>query len=51
MIGLLQRVRQAHVRVEGEVVGAIGIGLVVLVGIERGDDKERALRLLERKDS
>jgi D-tyrosyl-tRNA(Tyr) deacylase len=48
MIGLLQRVRQAHVRAEGEVIGAIGIGLVVLVGIERGDDEGGARRLLER---
>ena len=34
---VLQRVSSAAVRVEGEVVGEIGRGLLVLVGIERGD--------------
>jgi D-tyrosyl-tRNA(Tyr) deacylase len=35
---VLQRVRSASVTVEGEVVGAIGPGLVALVGIAAGDD-------------
>ena len=48
MIGLLQRVRSAQVEVDGKTVGAIGRGLLVLVGIERGDDENRAERLLER---
>mgnify|MGYP002713125882 CR=1 FL=1 len=48
MIGLLQRVSEASVRVEGEVVGAIGPGLLVLVGVERGDGEAQAERLLER---
>lgn len=48
MIGLLQRVSQAHVDVGGETVGAIGPGLMVLVCAERGDDDARADRLLER---
>ena len=34
---ILQRVSSASVRVEGEVVGAIGRGLLLLVGMERGD--------------
>ena len=34
---LLQRVTHAEVRVDGEVVGAIGPGLVVLVGVAGGD--------------
>ncbi len=34
--------------VDGEVVGEIGPGLLVLVGVERGDDETRAERLLER---
>ena len=41
---VLQRVSAASVKVSGEVVGEIGRGLLVLVGIERGDgpDKVRA---------
>ena len=48
MIGLLQRVRNASVTVAGQSVGAIGAGLLVLVGIERGDTERSADRLLER---
>ena len=48
MIGLLQRVSQGSVSVDGEVVGAIGRGLVVLVGVKRGDEASRADRLLDR---
>ena len=48
MIGLLQRVQSARVEIEGRTAGAIGRGLLVLVGIERGDDESRAERLLER---
>ena len=48
MIGLLQRVTQARVDVAGETVGEIGRGLLVLVGVERGDEPARAARLLER---
>ncbi len=48
MIGLLQRVREARVTVAGETVGAIGAGLLVLVGVERGDTEAQVQRLLER---
>ena len=48
MIGLLQRVSQARVEVEGESIGAIGPGLMVLVCAERGDNETEADRLLER---
>jgi D-aminoacyl-tRNA deacylase len=48
MIGLLQRVSQAQVRVDDRVVGSIGAGLLVLVGVERGDSEAQADRLLER---
>ncbi|KPV39659.1 D-tyrosyl-tRNA(Tyr) deacylase [Thiohalorhabdus denitrificans] len=48
MIGLLQRVTEARVTVAGEAVGAIGPGLVVLVGVERGDGEAQVERLLER---
>jgi D-tyrosyl-tRNA(Tyr) deacylase len=48
MIGLLQRVRQARVTVDGRTVGEIDVGLLVLVGVERGDKDAQAERLLER---
>ena len=48
MIGLLQRVSQAAVKVEGELVGEINRGLMVLVGVEKGDSEAQADRLLER---
>jgi len=43
---LLQRVREARVEVEGEVIGAIGQGLLVLVCAERGDTEAQADKLL-----
>lgn len=48
MIGLLQRVSGATVTVDERVVGAIGRGLLVLIGVQRDDDPARADRLLER---
>jgi D-aminoacyl-tRNA deacylase len=48
MIGLLQRVTAAEVRVAGEIVGQIGRGLLVLVGVEKNDSEAQADRLLER---
>ena len=48
VIGLLQRVRRASVEVDGATVGAIGPGLLVLVGVQREDGEPQARRLLER---
>lgn len=48
MIGLLQRVIEASVVVQGRKVAEIGRGLLVLVGIERGDGEAEAGRLLEK---
>jgi D-tyrosyl-tRNA(Tyr) deacylase len=48
MIGLLQRVQSAAVSVAGETIAAIGPGLLVLVGVQRGDSQREARRLLER---
>lgn len=48
MIGLLQRVTEASVSVDGEVIADIGRGIVVLVGVERGDSEAEADRLLDR---
>ncbi len=45
---VIQRVARAEVRVEGEVVGRIGRGFLVLVGIERGDGEDRVLRAARR---
>lgn len=48
MRAVLQRVTRATVKVDGEVVGAIGPGLVALVGVGRGDTPERADRLAQK---
>ncbi len=48
MMGLLQRVSEAGVTVGGEEIASIGRGLLVLVGVERGDTEAQADRLLER---
>src|SRR2546423_2450677 len=48
MIALIQRVTQAEVRVGGEVAGAIGRGVLALIGVRREDTEEAAQRLLER---
>jgi D-tyrosyl-tRNA(Tyr) deacylase len=48
MIGLLQRVSEARVEVDSAVRGRIAGGLLVLVGVERGDTEAEADRLLER---
>lgn len=48
MIGLMQRVTTARVEVDGEIVGAIDAGLLVFVGVQKGDDDAGAERLLER---
>lgn len=37
MIALLQRVKQAEVQVDGQVVGSIGSGILVLLGVEAND--------------
>ncbi|WP_440106863.1 D-aminoacyl-tRNA deacylase [Acidovorax sp. BL-A-41-H1] len=46
MISVLQRVREARVDVDGQTVGAIGQGLLVLVCAERDDTEAEADRLL-----
>jgi len=48
VIGLLQRVREARVEVAGEIIADISVGLLVLVGVQRGDGTDQAKRLLER---
>jgi D-tyrosyl-tRNA(Tyr) deacylase len=48
MRAVLQRVTRASVRVEGETVGEIGPGLLVLLGVARDDAEEDARYLLEK---
>jgi len=48
MIGLLQRVTHASVNVNGKIVGAIDHGLLVLIGVEQGDDETIAEKLFHR---
>jgi D-tyrosyl-tRNA(Tyr) deacylase len=48
MIGLLQRVTQAVVTVDGDSTGEIGCGLLVFVAVHREDSEQDATRLAER---
>jgi D-tyrosyl-tRNA(Tyr) deacylase len=48
LIALIQRVSGAAVTVADRKVGSIGRGILALVGVERGDGKAQADRLLER---
>ena len=48
MIGLLQRVSAASVTVDGETIGSIGRGLLVLVAVHRDDGERDIGRLAER---
>lgn len=48
MKALLQRVSRASVTVDSESVGEIGEGLLVLLGLDRGDDRAAADRMLRK---
>jgi len=48
MIALLQRVSTANVVVDSEEIGKIDKGLLVFLGVEKGDGQEQAVRLFER---
>lgn len=48
MLALIQRVSEARVAVDGETVGAIGPGLLALVGIQPGDGSAQVARMCER---
>jgi len=48
MIALIQRALRASVAVAGETISDIGPGLLILLGVEKGDDQHKAQRLCER---
>ena len=48
MRALLQRVLRAEVRVDGQTTGAIGVGLLVLLGVGPADDEATAIALARR---
>ena len=48
MRAVVQRVKKASVSVDAEVIGAIGAGLVVLLGVEAGDTQADARYLADK---
>lgn len=48
MKAVIQRVSSADVRVDGHTVGAIGQGILVLLGVVKGDEEQDAARLAEK---
>ncbi|OGT06030.1 MAG: D-tyrosyl-tRNA(Tyr) deacylase [Gammaproteobacteria bacterium GWF2_41_13] len=48
MVVVLQRVTHASVTVDGKIIGKITHGILVLLGVERGDTESDADRMLER---
>ncbi len=48
MQALIQRVSEAKVVVDGEVIGNIGQGILVLLGVEKHDSQETADKLLHK---
>lgn len=45
---VIQRVSQAHVKVDGQIVGAINVGLMLLVGIDEDDENTDADWLVQK---
>jgi D-tyrosyl-tRNA(Tyr) deacylase len=45
---LIQRVTTASVAIDGNIAGEIDHGLLVLLGVERGDDQDKVVRMVRR---
>lgn len=48
MKGLIQRVKQASVTIDGKLYSKIDTGILVLLGVEKGDSEENADKLAEK---
>lgn len=48
MKALIQRVKRASVSISGEMYSSIGKGILVLLGVEKGDASENAQKLAEK---
>ena len=48
MIGLLQRVKRSSATIDDELYSEIGAGILVLFGVEKGDEKEKAEKIADK---
>jgi D-tyrosyl-tRNA(Tyr) deacylase len=48
MLGLIQRVKNASVSVDGNIVGEIQQGILLLLGIQKNDSRETADKLIDK---
>ena len=48
MIGLIQRVKKASVTIDDESFSSINAGILVLYGVEKGDEKEKAEKIADK---
>ncbi|MFQ1017626.1 D-aminoacyl-tRNA deacylase [Gilliamella sp. BG7] len=48
MITLIQRVKQASVTVDNNIIGQINQGLLIFLGVEQDDDEQKAIRLCDK---
>ncbi len=48
MIGLIQRVKKASVTIDNKLFSSINAGILVLYGVEKGDEKEKAEKIADK---